>query len=586
MRIPILSDVVSSLQALFPLPHVPDVLHNFYVLRNSFSFSVWRPSNRDLLSQRAEVIKFYLAQEYNWNDYDTIVNGYRISEVSNEAVTADVIRGNLPDHQVPRDDHYWNSLCKVTQTFAPSKPVQPVHFNDLRLYPWTKSTNVEAPFSHEKRYQRYKQAIFDMGLIPNLKNTFFNFQDLVFNVCAQQIHVIKNGNAFNPSKGGSEDGFFHYFTTHAKTALVKSDDPDKIRMVFGAPKLFLFAEAMFFWPLFSFYMNRSGPFPILWNYPILSGGWLRLNAEFQHRHYLASVLMLDFKQFDKRALFSVIKDIEDGWLTYFDLDHGYQPTSINTRSYANPKRLLHLWDWCCHARKHIPILLPDGRVLARLFRGVPSGAFTTQFLDSIYVGLMVCTGLSALGIDIDIWTMLKLMGDDSLARIPIFVPPSQHADFMAALSLKFLFYFDAILNVTKSKMSNRIEGAEVLSYENRNGLPYRDELEIAARLLHTKSRAPKPEHTMAQCIGLATALADPETRFYRTAHNVFTHYSKLGFKPEAPEVHKDEHLYGYSLPTHSFPSPSDVISRLLSPSRRPPDIAETYWPSWFFLNNP
>jgi hypothetical protein len=243
---------------------------------------------------------------------------------------------------------------------------------------------------------------------------------------------------------------------------------------------------------------------------------------------------------------------------------------------VRPERLKNLWNWCQYARKHMPILLPDGRLLARLFRGVPSGLFTTQFLDSCYNAVMICTILNSLGIHIDIWTMLKLMGDDSLTRIPVFIPPSQHDDFKIACDDKLSYYFDAILSVDKSSISSTLEGAEVLSYHNRNGLPSRDELELAARFYHTKARKPTPSHTMAQCIGIAYACADPTLRIYSVCREVFTHYALLGYTPDAQQDRKDLYVYGQpSLPS-TFPTPVEITSRLMRFSTRNEAIARDY----------
>jgi hypothetical protein len=585
MRIPLISELSESIQAKFPVSRLLSEAKNFIHLRNSFSFSVWKPKHMTSILAREQVISHYLAENYYQDEYHRIVHGYKLSAITNEAVTADLLRGDLPDHPVPKDEHYWNALIQVTQAFEPDHKLKPVHLADMRLYPWNKSTNVEAPFSHEAKYQRIKQSMYEQGLIPDLKNSFHNFQDIVFYVTRIHLHIIKNGDAFRPPIGAS-DGFYDYFTTHAKSSVVPVESHDKIRMIFGAPKLFIIAEAMFFWPLFAYHMNRDEPFPILWNYAILSGGWLRLNAEFHYKYMQATTLMFDLQQFDKRALYSVFDDIVTGWYEYFDFENGYQPTIFNSNSYANPTRLRNLWNWLENARKHIPVLLPDGRILGRLHRGVPSGLFTTQFLDSVYNAIMIVTILSALGIRINIKTMLKLMGDDSLARIPVFIPPNLHDDFKSRCATLLLYYFDSVLNQDKSKITPTLEGAEVLSYENRNGLPHRDEIELAARFYHTNSNKPTPDITMSQCIGTAYALADPSCRLYQVCKSVYTHYADLGFTASSPITSKDIYVYGTpSLPT-SFPTPEEVVSRLLTPSTRSKEIADKYWPRWFFLNDP
>jgi hypothetical protein len=587
MKVPLLSSHAARLRSLFPLPFSPQPEHNFYTLYDSqIRFSVVRPVDKVLLHNRRQVIKHFMSHEYYEDEFLEISRNYRVSQLTDEAVTEDLLRGDLPNHLVPKDDHYWYAIQSVRDAFAPDHLVKPVHFADLRLYPWEKSTNVEAPYAFNKTHQDWKRSMYSLGLIPTLRNSFSNFVDLVFLDTRRQIHHIKNGDAQFNKHIKDTNPYFYYFTTHAKSSVVKESDPDKIRMIFGAPKLFVLAEAMFFWPLFASYMSEKTVCPMLWNYAILNGGWLRLNQEFQFKYKQATCLMLDWKQFDKRALYDVFDDIEDCWMSYFDFDNGYQPTFFVPKSFASSKRLRNLWFWTCHARRHIPVLLPDGRVLFRSYRGVPSGLFTTQYLDSFYNAVMIVTILSRLGIYININTMLKLMGDDSITLLPLFIPIAEHDNFMLKFSELALEYFDAIVNIKKSKMSERLEGAEVLSYANHNGLPSRDEFELAARFLWTKNLRPTPSQTMAQAVGIAYATADPSMRLYTVCKNVYSYYADQGYTPDQPHVHDAFYLSDLREFPSSFPSPDEIMNRLFSHSRRSKIVEAKYWPRWFFTSDP
>jgi hypothetical protein len=585
MPIPSLNSVNLSLPALFPTLNHPSKNHNFWQFGYRFPFSVLRRQDKIALSERKTVLDHYFALNYYKDEFEKITNGYRLSRITNEAVTQDVFFGDLPDHPVPKDEHYWYAVTSITDALRPPKPIRPVHFADLRLYPWKKSTNAEAPFSSEPKYQNLKRDLFNQRKIPNMKNTFANFQDIIFHDTRHHIHLIKTGNATNLSEGGRTDGFLYWSTTHAKTSVVPQSSHDKIRMVFGCPKTFIFAEAMFFWPLFAHYMSKD-TFPILWNYPMLNGGWMRLNQEFYDSYFRSSILMIDWKQFDKRALFTIIEDIEIAWSTYFDFENGYQSTFRHPNSHTDKQKLLNLWDWMCYARKHLPILLPDGRLLARMYRGVMSGLFTTQLLDSFYNAVMILTILDALGIKIDVDTMLKLMGDDSLTRLPLIIPPNQHESFMLRFQELATYYFDSVVSTQKSKIQNRLEQAEVLSYTNNNGYPSRDLDELAARLYHTKDSLPTPGKTMSQCIGIAYATANPHSKLYRTCRDIYTHYALNGYTPSEtiPFVFASP-LQAEAL-TSDFPSPTEVISRLMMPSTRSPVIQAKYWPLWHFVRTP
>ncbi|KAK9878756.1 hypothetical protein WA026_023736 [Henosepilachna vigintioctopunctata] len=114
---------------------------------------------------------------------------------------------------------------------------------------------------------------------------------------------------------------------HARSHLGKADDPDKIGVVFGVPKLLLMVEAMFLWPLIRDLLERDGP--MLWGFETLRGGWYATYNWFPTKHPNCSTyLALDWKQFDKRAQFSIIDDIHAIIKTYIDFDNGYYPTKF------------------------------------------------------------------------------------------------------------------------------------------------------------------------------------------------------------------------------------------------------------------
>nr|WCD68605.1 putative RNA-dependent RNA polymerase [Lasiodiplodia ziziphi partitivirus 1] len=563
---------------------------NFLFVGYRNPFSVFKPRSKEHDEHESTVLDSLKRHLYPW-DYDEVLS-YTITTPTNDDVEKDFFSGDIPNHQVLRDSHYLNALDIIITKFQPPQQVRPVHFADLRLYPWKWHPSAEAPFADHAKYLRMLEQQYQAGQIPDRRPSFGNLKDLIFGVVRQQLHKIKHG-LVDP------DAYLYYFRTHAKPALVKRDDIDpdtgktknKVRMIFGAPKTFILAEAMFFWPLFNYYQTHIGASPLLWGYETLNGGWLRLNEELNCSLIKGSILMVDWKRFDKYALFSVITDIMQGVRSYFNFNAGYIPTTT-APSHPNlhplhPQWLENLWDWTCYARFNIPTLLPSGRVYQRLHAGIPSGMFTTNFLDSMYNGTQILTCLSSLGISVDLDVFIKLMGDDSLTRILVIIPTSQHLDFIQAMQDKASLYFNAQISIEKSKMSNRPYGSEVLSYVNNNGFPVRNYNELLARLLYTKSKRPRPEVTMAISIGIYYASAGNCSYLREVCLDVYTRYFLQGYRADksALSSYFDPNFFdSVDIDFDNFPSRQDVQKRLTTFSERSEKRSRDYWPSWYFLD--
>nr|UUV42348.1 MAG: putative RNA dependent RNA polymerase [Hanko alphapartitivirus 2] len=294
---------------------------------------------------------------------------------------------------------------------------------------------------------------------------------------------------------------------------------------------------MFFWPLFAYYKSHKGSSPLLWGYETFNGGWMRLNAELMHNYLRSSILMIDWKRFDKHALFSVIDDIFDIQRSYLDFSRGYVPTIDYSDTAADwdankEARIQRLWQWTLDAFKCTPVLLPNGEVYSRRHAGLPSGLYTTQYLDSMYNCVMLITILSAMEIPLSKDMIIKLMGDDSLIRLLVCIQPNLHADFLLKMQYFASTYFNSTISIEKSKMINRPNGAEVLSYINHNGLPHRDPTSLLAQFYHTKARNPTPGKTMATAIGIAYASCGFDKQVYYVCKDVYAYYNAQGIEPD------------------------------------------------------
>jgi hypothetical protein len=351
------------------------------------------------------------------------------------------------------------------------------------------------------------------------------------------------------------------------------------------PKYFIFIEAMFFWPLFSHYFSVKLT-PLLWNYESLNGGWYRLNDEY-HSTFKSfkTIFNTDWSEFDMRFYFSIWQDILSATKTYFCFCGKYCPTTFYQDPKTEPSKIENLWLWLERNYFAATCSSPLGRVFKRHFAGMPSGIFCTQFFDSFYNGVMIITCLKALGHATPDDLFLKLMGDDALFGLLTTIPVTEWADFLERLSLEALRRFNARLSPTKSHVSLGIQGAKVLSYFNNNGLPFREDEDILAHLLHPKTLRDTPERLMARSIGLYYASCG-NRRIRHVCKHIYDNLEEQGFQPSVKGLASLFDPIGIRLSDEDlahFPSETEVISRLARPSFRDPDIQSRYWNREHFI---
>jgi hypothetical protein len=508
---------------------------------------------------------------------DQVINGYTRHEVTEELILSDFFAGNIANHETPRDEHYLKGLEYTTDLFRPPQPVRPVHILDVQHhYPLKNRPNAEPPFSTEK--------YFVDKIPPGTKTSVGNMKPIIFDYTRRWHHEIKNGQE-------PEHRHFYQMLLHIKTALTTTASPAKARSIFGVPKPFIIAQIMFFWPLFAHYKSHKGSSPLLWGYETFNGGWMRLNYELMHNYLRTSILMIDWKRFDKFALFNVMHDLFKIQRSYLDFNRGYVPTTDypNTDLTWNAdkaNRLERLWKWTCDAFTETPVLLPNGEVYKRQFAGIPSGLYATQFDDSMYNCVMLITILSSLGTPLAKDMIIKLMGDDSLMRLLICIPPNQHQQYLHHMQLKADHYFHSVISVEKSKLINRINGTEVLSYINHNGLPHRDPTALLAQLYHTKARKPTPGKTMASAIGIAYASCGFDKQVYYVCKDVYSYYHSQGTDPDPTglTLALGEDPFGIDptvIPLTHFPSFHEIQANLTALDYVS-DSVHRFWPSSHF----
>lgn len=250
---------------------------------------------------------------------------------------------------------------------------------------------------------------------------------------------------------------------------------------------------------------------------------------------------------------------------------------------TNPSELENLWDWLCQSQLALPFVMPDGSKWIRLHRGIPSGLFLTQWLDSHYNLVMLLTILSSLGFDITtIW--IKVQGDDSITAFRIFIPANQHDSFKLAFEQKAKHYFDAVARPSKTQMSNTPEGLEVLGYKNSNGLPTRSWHKLLAQLLYSKGRKPSYEKLMARAIGITYADCDQHSEVRNVCKDVYDYLYNLGYRPDPAGLSSlpffiEEGELEFDL-SH-FPSSLEITRYLRSFHQHSEENARRFWPAHF-----
>lgn len=520
----------------------------------------------------------YLTHE----DLTKVTHGYRRSDFSQEALINDYLRGDVPKHTIIKDEHYYRALEMTTELFRPKETYRPVSFPDLRYYPWTLPTSAEAPYSASPYWRKYVRVKAARGDIENDRITFHNLYNEIFRHNREKVHRIKDGILVD--KEGNDLKYWNQ--AHARSHLVKADDPDKIRMVFGVPKLLLMVECMFLWPLINDLLNRDSP--MLWKYETLKGGWYAMHNWISVQMPIAGTyLALDWKQFDKRAQFEVIDDIHEMFRSYMTFENGYIPTHEYPESWTEPDRLESLWNWMCNAIKHTPDVLPNGDMYQRQHAGIASGFFQTQLLDSAYNCVILLTTLSKLGINIT-KLRIKVQGDDSIISILEVIPEILQPKFLEMFAITAEDYFGAILNTKKSQISSNLQGLPLLGFTNLSGFPTRPMHELLANLLYPERRSDENQ-LMARCVGIAFANCGYHTQVYKICENIFNYLKSKGFSPNKrglPHLIQtmDNWMELFSLSDEmDFPSYYSTMSRLTEIPKRTQAQIEKGWPSVNFL---
>jgi len=489
-----------------------------------------------------------------------LIYSFRRSSVTPEALIADFQRCDRPVFKIQRDDIYLQAIEIVRTIMKPKYPLRLIKFMDLRLYPWTINTSAEEPFTNDKRWIKRINHLFNQGELLSRRLNFHNLYNVIFSYNKDIVELIGNGE-------NRENQFFYNRTAHARSHLVSSDEPDKVRMVFGVPKLHLQIECMLLWD----YIRQAriyGNNHILWGYEMLNGGMLKLNSELSNPIF-QTFLCFDFRMYDKTLLFEMIDDAHEILKSYYSDENMFFPNVQDPPEFYSPEYFSNLWKFMKDIVKYAPNRMPDGSSYKLQFNGLPSGLLQTQLLDSFCNLIIMITVLLEMGI-YTIETLLKVLGDDSIVALQQLIPMDKHEEFFNsfALIVKRRFNMEVSPLSMKSSMTNLPNGTYILGYYNENGIPKRPAEPLLASLLH-RERPLDAADLRGLAIGIAYASASGEGIVYDVCKEIF---DKAGIYNE--DINLDafnreyviEEVYGLNiLDLKHFPSREEINSRLYTP---------------------
>jgi hypothetical protein len=439
------------------------------------------------------------------DDFRKVKDGYRRSVMDIEALYEDIHRMALPPWDMIEDEHFELALNIVEERMFNDKMFKPIHFCDLRHYPWKFNKSACQPYLDDKELtQKVRRAHAD-GKLRNPIMSFNNLKNHIFNDCRMKIHTIKDS-PYPQTR--NEEILLYDINAFARSHLVAEADPDKIRFVYGCPKLGILTECMFTWPFHAHCKTQGEDGLMAWGYETLKGGLFRLCGDSSGRKPKWNGYMrADWTQFDKRYHYRLMERIFQRWENHIDFRGGYEPTweYPNTKP-SDPdlqeKRLKRLFYWMTNSIMKSPIRGPDGDRFQRNFAGMPSGIFNTNYLDCWGNAIIMLSCLSSIGFNISDRRLvdIKVMGDDSFIKIGTDPETLAAINFLPRLEAEAARRYNFVLNIAKSSITSTPEGGAFLGYSPRGGFQKRDTFQLLGMLSHPE-RTVRLDTLAARAVG-------------------------------------------------------------------------------------
>jgi hypothetical protein len=385
------------------------------------------------------------------------------SPVTLDTIRADVEAFSGPTYHRPEDPLLEEVISAAHLRFRLNRKVCPIHLNDLpdmRLD--TDSSSPGIPWK-DLGYTSKRQVLDDPSAFTSIRRFW---------------HLVKNGYI------SSLPDCSAFLRSH----LVEEGDV-KVRAVWGYPATVSFAEACFALPLITAF--KSAKTPIAYGYDTATGGVGRIRSRFLgHRHYLG----MDFKSFDKTVPAWLIRECFNILLQNIDF------RKYRDKGTPEADKLLVVWNSLVKYFVYTPIRLCDGSRY-RKNRGVASGSYFTQLIDSIANWIVTQYSLKKLG---HVVLDCVVFGDDSL------VATDKELDFERYSEVIALF--GMFVNLKKSIQSTNLGDITFLGYY-LCPIPFRPEPVLWSALLYPETADRSFDEFATRSMGLLIANFGYHKRF-------------------------------------------------------------------------
>lgn len=457
----------------------------------------------------------------------------------------------------PIDPERLERIMPLVKHFLAATPYLPIHFVDTQYdkRPLVTGTGYHNRFSYQQKAHAKYSRPDQYADRPTSRGYFYN---ATYENARTLIHKIKDTGmpfnlAFAPEDADDdqihsliahyEDFFLDYPTLlFTRNHISDREKTLKVRPVYAVDDLFLIIESMLTFPLLV--QARKPSCCIMYGLETIRGSNCYLDSLAQS---FSTFFTIDWSGFDQR----VPRVITDLYYTTFlrsliVISHGYAPTYEYPtypdldehkmyKRMDNLLHFLHLW------YNNMAFLSIDGFAYWRLFAGVPSGLFNTQYLDSFVNLFILIDALIEFGCsDEEIRELtLFVLGDDNsgfthwpITRLHAFIT------FLESYALK---RYNMVLSKTKSVLTTLRSKIESLGYQCNFGLPKRDIGKLVAQLCYPEHGI--KFHTMsARAIGLAYASCGINRTFHSFCYDVFCMFLPF-YKPDPRvDLHLARHL--------------------------------------------
>jgi hypothetical protein len=366
----------------------------------------------------------------------------------------------------PRNELFDETVRAAFNKFQVTQ-VNPIHLNDLpKLHQKTDVSSPGIPWK-DLGFKTKREVLDDKTAFQSIRRFW---------------HRVKRSEDVRPADCSA------FMRAH----IVKKGDI-KVRAVWGYPATISFMEACFALPLLE--KIKWSKTPMAYGYETAKGGSSRVKSRFSgYNQYLGA----DFKDFDKTVPAWLIRIAFDIVLSNFDL------RKYKDEGTPNTGELAIVWEYIVDYFIKTPIRLCNGERYRKM-KGVASGSYFTQIIDSIVNWIVIVYCLKKQGMIIN---DLLVLGDDSLVAL-------QGQCDLELLDREMEESFGMKLNTKKSIQSKRLSDIVFLGYLMAHS-PTKDEASLYAALAFPETPDKYIDQFVTRAVGLCIANFAVHTEFDRS----------------------------------------------------------------------